>query len=309
VLGGGQVSSLTYDEHSGIRISAGGWLDSCQDWGIEASVFTLEHKTDNFGASSPGDPIVGNLFLDTNNRLLTIVQNAQPGVRTGGVAVFPHEQLWGAEVNVRMRTVTFMSQRCDLLFGFRHLQFDENLDILGPSFLIADGAGCTTYDSFGTHNRFYGPQVGLASIFRQDRWSINYAAKLAMGDMHEDISIQGATTFTTPGEPVRIVPGGVLALPTNIGQHSHDEFAVVPEFTIDVGYQVGHHVRVFLGYNILYASSLARPGDQIDFLVNPAQVPSLATFNPAVVAHHPAFVLRTTDFWVQGLNFGVEVRF
>jgi Putative beta barrel porin-7 (BBP7) len=40
----------------------------------------------------------------------------------------------------------------------------------------------------------------------------------------------GGATVTTPG--------GLYALPGNIGHYTHDEFSVVPELGINVGYQV-----------------------------------------------------------------------
>jgi hypothetical protein len=103
--------------------------------------------------------------------------------------------------------------------------------------------------------------------------------------------------------------GGVLALPTNSGHFNRDRFAVVPEIDINVGYQVSRHLRAFLGYSFLYASNVVRPGDTIDRTVNLTQLPS--SLGPGVLtgAARPMPLLKDTEFWAQGMNFGLEFRY
>jgi hypothetical protein len=100
-------------------------------------------------------------------------------------------------------------------------------------------------------------------------------------------------------------PGGFLALPTNMGHFDRDHFAVVPEFGLHFGYQVTDHVRAFAGYTFLYWDNVVRPGNQIDLTVNPSQVPP----HTLVGAPRPAFAFQGSDFWAQGLDFGLEFRF
>jgi hypothetical protein len=133
---------------------------------------------------------------------------------------------------------------------------------------------------------------------------------VALGVTDEDIDINGTTVIAPPGRPVVVANGGLLALPSNIGRFDRNRFAVVPEVDLNVGYQITPYVRAFVGYTFLYWSNVARPGDQIDRVINPAQLPTTPvtgaqTFGPA----RPAPLLRDTDFWAQGINFGVEVRF
>lgn len=131
---------------------------------------------------------------------------------------------------------------------------------------------------------------------------------MALGDAHQEVRIAGSTVFTDPvGNSVR-QPGGLLALPTNMGSYSRDKFAVVPELGINVGRQLTDHLRVYVGYNLLYWSSVVRPGDQIDFVVNPTQLPTPAGPGVLVGPARPAFSFRDTDFWAQGVNLGVEFR-
>jgi hypothetical protein len=78
---------------------------------------------------------------------------------------------------------------------------------------------------------------------------------------------------------------------------------------INVGYQLTEHLRAFVGYSFLYWTHVARPGDQIDRAVNPTQLPLSTTAPQLTGPARPAPVLRDTDFWAQGISFGVEFRY
>jgi hypothetical protein len=54
---------------------------------------------------------------------------------------------------------------------------------------------------------------------------------------------------------------------------------------------------------------VVRPGDQIDRVVNPTQLPLSAAASQLIGPARPVPVLRDTDFWAQGINFGVEFRY
>ena len=104
-------------------------------------------------------------------------------------------------------------------------------------------------------------------------------------------------------------PGGLLALRSNIGSSSNDEFSVVPKVTVKVGYQVNNALRGFVGYDFLYWSAVVRPGKQIDTVVDESLIPN---FNPSAVSagqDRPGVLFRESDFWVQGLTTGLELRY
>jgi hypothetical protein len=63
-------------------------------------------------------------------------------------------------------------------------------------------------------------------------------------------------------------------------------------------------VRLFSGYDLLYWSRVARPGEQIDLAVNPTQLP------PGTLAGvaRPIPTGRDTDLLLQGLTSGIELR-
>ena len=90
-----------------------------------------------------------------------------------------------------------------------------------------------------------------------------------------------------------------------MGVHDSDQFSVVPEMGVAVGYDFSPQLRATIGYNLLYWTSVARPGDQIDLNIDPRQLPPAAVSGATL----PAFRLQTSDYWAQGLNLGLDLRF
>ncbi len=79
----------------------------------------------------------------------------------------------------------------------------------------------------------------------------------------------------------------------------------MPEIGLTLGYDLTPRLKATVGYTLLYWSDVARPGDQIDLNVDPAQLAGPHQTTGA----KPAFVLHTSDFWAQGLNLGLDYRF
>src|SRR5262249_22126476 len=91
--------------------------------------------------------------------------------------------------------------------------------------------------------------------------------------------------------------GGLLALQSTIGRQSRDRGAVIPEFGVQVGYQLTRHLRAYAGYTLIYWGEVARAGDQIDLTVNPnllppATPPGTGPFGPGCPRRSPAPSVR-----------------
>ena len=71
-----------------------------------------------------------------------------------------------------------------------------------------------------------------------------------------------------------------------------------------MAYDLNCHLRATVGYSLIYWSVVARPGDQIDLNVSKSQLA-----RPQQAGSMPEFILRTTDFWAQGVNLGLDYRF
>jgi len=70
--------------------------------------------------------------------------------------------------------------------------------------------------------------------------------------------------------------------------------------------------RGFRAYSAKHLDSLVqqaglRPGDAIDLQVNSTRTP--ASLLPPSGPAAPLFTFRNSDFWVQGINFGMQVRY
>jgi hypothetical protein len=326
--GGGSIlyggSGVDQGIFTGGRFTAGFALDCMPNLGFEGSYFFLGRRTARFSAAGDGTAMsIGRPFADTTGTRSAELVAFTPANLIGGVAVQSSSELWGAEGNLRRRLLCGCAGWLDVLGGFRYLELREDLTIqenllqavnAPPDFAISR----TVIDQFRTRNQFYGGQLGLAGEYNFKRFFVGGQVKLAMGVMHQEVDVQGRTIFTTlPSMTTQVGTGGLLALGTNIGNRSRDRFAVVPEIGLKVGYNVTDNIRVFVGYDFLYASSVVRPGDQVDRFIDPKLQPTFGTpqtlnplaFNPQLASSPPRPLFRATDFWAQGVTFGVEVRY
>jgi putative beta barrel porin BBP7 len=312
------------DPQSGARFRAGWWFDDQHTIGIDGSFFFLSQDTKNFTAGSFGTPA---LFRPFQNAGFTFIPGtgfvqgppfedaeavAFPGALAGTVAVRQTTRLWGYDANLRTNLCNGCCQglgwSLDGYAGFRSLTLDESLQVTEnlASLLPSTPGSIAVFDKFKTENTFYGGQIGLQGELRWNRWFLDVDTKLGLGDVHQVVDIAGSTT-TSDATGIHTSPGGLLAQGTNIGTYSRDRFAVLPELGLNFGYQVTDCLRLFVGYNILYVSTVVRPADQIDRTVNTTQIPRFGGSGLTGPAN-PAFLFRGTDFYAQGVNFGLEFR-
>ncbi len=311
LFGGGTVDS---DTRSGARFRAGYWFDDEHTIGLDGSFFFLGQRATNFVAGSNGAPALYRPFFDVdNNRQDAEVVSESPVFGAVGVSLV--SRVWGAEANLRTNLVRNCWFTLDALAGFRYFALDETLDIREDlTDPVGGPSGCNpgttvaparflVHDQFQARNRFYGGQVGLEAEMRRGRWSLDLRTKVALGNTHEIVTISGGTLVSplAGGTPTTQV-GGLLAQASNIGRYSRDRFAVMPELGLKVGYQVTNHLTAFVGYDFTYLSNVARPGNQVDLGLNAGQLCGLP-------GTRPAFAFKDTDFWVHGVNFGLEFRY
>jgi hypothetical protein len=303
LFGGSRVGE---GDRSGGRFMLGHWFDEDHTCGIEGGYFFLGSRTDSFTATSFGSPILARPFVDAITGTETTELVAGPGALAGTFTASLRSSLWGAEGNLRSNLWCGCNWFVDGIIGFRALGLNEDLNI-SENLLVLRGAGGTfqVSDQFNVHNNFYGGQLGLVSEWRRGRWSLDLKSKIALGSTHQVAQIDGATVIGSPTTGVSAFPGGLLAQTTNIGRYSRDVFTWAPEMGINLGYQFTPHLRGYVGYNFLYWSSVLRPGNQIDRAVNPNLLAPAIPGGPA----RPAFTFNGSDFWAQGVNFGLEFRY
>ena len=87
----------------------------------------------------------------------------------------------------------------------------------------------------------------------------------------------------------------------------------MPQVDARLGYRIMDRLTMTLGYSFLYWMRVARPGEQIDFRVNPNYFPSSSPFDPPPTPplgpRDPRPLFADAAFWAQGLNLGLEYRF
>jgi hypothetical protein len=317
----GPDTDLNRSPIPGGRFTVGAWLDDDRTFGVEGSYFFLVPRGNSFQASSDGSagsPVLARPFFNTTLGREDSELVAFPGVVGGSVRVDPTSRLQGFETNV-LCCLCRSCNPCDCcrwsieaLAGFRYLDLDEGLGITEnlavlPGVPVLGSSKFLVHDSFSTHNQFYGGQVGVRGTAWLGQFFVVGNLKVALGDSQESVDINGFTLITSPVGVVSARQGGFLALASNSGHFYHNRYAVLPEASLAVGYQVTNNLSVSLGYTFLYWSNVARPGDQIDRSVNPGTLPILN--NPPAVGSRPAFTFHDSDFWAQGLTFGLQLRF
>jgi hypothetical protein len=322
-------TSILFGDHEvnshvrpGIRATLGGWFNQDHTTGIEANFFYLGTETSHFNASSDGIPILARPFVFENPADPRFGQNgsekiAFPGLVKGDFHANVSSSLTGTDVYLRQALCCGCCCRLDFLAGYRYLRLREGLEIsetetstnpASPAF----GIPFVINEGFNTRNEFNGGELGLIGEFQRNCWIVRGYAKVALGSTERTVDIHGTTQLNDLSPQT----GGLLAQPSNIGNYHSSVFSVVPEVGFNLGYAITPRLRAFTGYTFMYWTRVARPGEQIDLHVNTSQFPQFGLAPPSNLGNGalvgqplPAFSFHSSDFWAQGINFGLEFRF
>jgi len=317
VLGNGSFGDTF---HSGGRITIGRWFGDGQCRGVEGRLFAINETNSNFTATTTQFPLLARPFFNVNAPFGPFSEVvADPARGVGGVNVNLQHSLWGAEVNYRRFLCGNPCARVDAIVGYRYLGMKDQLSITEE--FVGTGVGATTVggipvavgvvnDTFRTENHFHGGQIGLAGQLIRGRWSLDGRATVAFGNLTQMAEISGGQTLGLANGTVANFAGGLLALPgANIGRYTQNQFCVVPEVGLNVGYQLTSRLRFFVGYNFLYIGNALRPEGLIDSGVDVARIPNFpaGSTTPLPIAR-PAPQFNLSDYFVQGISFGVQFR-
>ncbi len=316
VLGQAGTSVLFGDQelntglHAGARLSFGLWIDRCQESGLEFSYLVLGENNQSY--SNPNNPILARPFFNVTTGALDSQLIAYPNAFNGTFTANSTENFEGAEALWRRAIVHGSDGRIDLLAGYRYASLTDGLDLVGSvtssgtAAVPPPGTTVTAYDTFHTRNEFNGGEIGFATQWHRSRWSLDTLLKLGIGQTSTQVIINGGSQVFANGTSLPYA-GGMLALPSNMGTFSSQQFSVMPELGCTLGYDVTSRLKATVGYTLLYWSNVARPGDQIDLNVDPGQFPPPTT---ATGARPGAFQPpHMSDFWAQGVNLGLDYRF
>jgi hypothetical protein len=182
---------------------------------------------------------------------------------------------------------------------------------------VSTPATVVIQDSFHVVNRFNGGVVGLRGEARYGMFTTTTTMKLAFGNMNQRLEITGASGYADLSRPNPIsggpnigsAYGGLYANASNIGRYNNDEFAFMPEINLNVGLNVTRGLTAYLGYNFLWINNIARPGDQINPIVNTATVPFSPNYGNNSRPVVPRQIFAQDEFWIMGVNFGLMMRY
>ena len=321
------------DMRSGFRTVLGMWLGMCHTWSIEFDYLSLGEREFTYDQFSNGSQVLARPYFDASINAQSSSLVAYPGADQGTISANVWTYFQGAGVTVSRSLFCCNScgscdgdeQGCagacccmpmlcgcrtDLLIGFRYYNLSDSITIADSvtDLAVVPGTVTNVTDSFRTQNDFYGSEIGLRTRMYRGRCSLELLTKLAMGNTHQTISIGGQTDITPPGTATTSYGAGLLAGPpgTNSGVYQRDEFTIVPQLGLELGYQVSCQWRAYFGYDLLYWGSVARAGDQIDpnLIIDSRNIPPSSGGLPL-----PQATQKTDSFWAQGLHLGLERRF
>jgi Putative beta barrel porin-7 (BBP7) len=306
---------LNYGPFGGGRFTLGHWLDSDPRFGLEVDGFFLGNNSSGFSSMSNGSvplrvpfsnvPPGAGFPLGSSSFVL-----ADPGFASGGQVISSSLQFWGIEGNGLYRAYSRQGLSVSVIAGLRYLDLREGLSIVSTENLLAPGVGSFTgTDNFSTRNQFYGAQLGVKAEQQLGRFDGSVVAKVALGDNYQSVSINGNSQVSGFGLPAGTSPGGIFAQATNIGLQTRNQFAVVPEAQVELGYTIWSGIRLFVGYDFIYMSNVVRPGDQIDTTLNLTGNPAIAPGSTLTGAARPMPLMNNSSFWAQGVKFGASYQF
>jgi hypothetical protein len=313
LLGG---KELNWEAQNGARFVVGAFLPGSNRVGFEATAAILEVKPllRSLASGPQGLPILGTPFINELTGQVDSVLASSPG-NPGSISASATNQMYYIDINMVGNVLRRQYMTVNLIGGFRNFNLAEGLVVqhsgtvntLGFTFQgapIAVGTQTALEDRFDTTNHFYGAQIGFQFQYRWRNWSFDMGNQFAMGVMRRSEELSGFSQ----ADGIR-VPGGVLVSTTNIGRRTDNEFGVVPQFDLKIGWQANPNIRFFMGFDFLYASSVIRPGNQVDPVVNPTLVPFRPEFGTAAGTARPGQLFINNDWWVTGLSWGMNLKF
>jgi hypothetical protein len=333
VLFPGQPS---FEYGSGFKVYAGAFLHDDRRTGIEASAWrvgTLSRR-EEARSDGAGFPLIARPFVDSTTNAQTSLLIAAPNVASGNLGYRFDTKSFSADINYLVNLFRSCPEdgcgfgmNVNALIGLRYANIEEHFEIgssstslsvpgASPTFFLGvptlDTSITTVNDSFRTSNSFYGGQVGTQIEVRNGRAFYKIDAKLALGAMNQVADIKGYSTVrrgTGPDASTSLAVGGLYANTDTIGRYRNDEFAIIPDVGLTLGYHLHRCMSVQVGYNFVYFNNVARPTELLNPLVNPAVIPTSAAFGTALPVVPIGDRIKQTDYYLHGLNFGVTFKY
>jgi hypothetical protein len=287
---------------SGARLNFGYWFTPEHIQGLEAHFLWLDGRNIDFTATSDTNPILARPIINPTTGNEESVPVAFTGAQEdAAIRVRSDMGLFGLETLWRHMLAQECCSRLDFVAGYRYarlfdrLLIDDQFTSVGTDF--PDDSIVTRSDIFVSKNDFHGGELGLTYRWSNCCFAAQAFGKAALGGTRTITDVNGQTVVD--GNTTTVTPGGVLALPSNIGHYGHSQFASILECGTRLEYAFTPQLRFTLGYNYLWWSRVARVAASVDRTVDTAQLaPDLGS------GTRPSFTFQSTDFWSHGLTVG-----
>ncbi|MEL6109097.1 MAG: BBP7 family outer membrane beta-barrel protein [Planctomycetota bacterium] len=307
------------DALDGVRVRFGFWLDKCHTYGIGGEFFGLDREELRFSATSTGDPIIARPFFNTLTGLNDSELVAFPGVVSGTATVTAYSELTGGSFYLRSmrccdegcRQGLFCGcnerycTRSEFRIGYRYMELEEGVGIR-EELVVPDPGSFDILDQFDTRNQFNGLDLAWNHRLVRGYWNLDGLVRIAVGNTNQTVTIAGSQSITDSTGTTETFDSGILAASTIVGTHEQDEFSIIPEVGVTLGYQLTKHLKASVGYTGIYWSNVVRPGQHIPTMLNPELIEPAIT--PLTADAMPQFAFDTTDYWVHGVTYGLEYR-
>jgi hypothetical protein len=307
------------DIGNGGRLTVGQWLGDNETVAIVGRYTGFDAASGDFSASSAQYPNLAIPYYDAqlgieNAYQFAYTPNGSTIFANGDVNVRDRVDITGVDVYGQFLLYQEYGTRFDFIGGYQMLTLDSGLSIdstlVSQNIAIGTPVGTSIFiqDNFNTGNEFHGGQIGLSTTVDWGCWNFNMLGKIGVGNMHQSISIDGATVITPPAGAIDVRNEGLFVQNSNRGFYTNDRVAYIPEVGLKLGYRIRPNLNLSLGYSFIYISNVVLGGDQVDRQLNLSQSNGGPATGPN--QNRPEFLgFRETDFWAQGLNFGVEYKF
>ena len=307
LFGGDEVDDNPF---GGLRVELGTWVDAAATTGIYGRYLMTDDRSVNYATDFTEEAFLGIPFFDSDSNSEDAFDLTIPNERFGDVSVDIDTSFEAWELLVRRVGKTGCNYRVDWVYGYRHVDLDESLQLTANTTVSDAAAGIvgtviTVNDQFRVDNRFDAFDFGITGHSHQGHWSLDFLVKVALGNMSQEIDIQGSQLVSVPGIDTTTLVGGLLSQESNIGSHEDDTFTWMPEVNVNIGYAITSNLDLTFGYTFMYIGDLLRAGDVIDRVVDPGLAVDLDPVN----GNRPAVVRDQSSYWLQGLNFGLTGRF
>ena len=304
VLFGGSVDESA---RPGGRMEFGLWLDPWRRTAVGFRYAAVADATVSPEYSSNTLSFLARPFLDVSTTPPTptafpVFNAAAP--TTGTLALRSDSSFQAGDVFFLWNLRRSPCASLGFLAGYQVARIDESLGI--DSFTQIGPESLEVSDLFDARNEFHGGLFGLRGEYRSGHFGLELLGRFGFGNMRQNVLIAGSTISTdADGNEFRRESGLLAQAATNAAQHEQDKFSYTNEAGVKLAFYPTEHLKLSLGYALMYWSSVVRPGQHIDTAIDGR----LLTDFPPDNATRPAFAFNPTDYLVHGLTFGAELRF